>query len=163
MRRFTVTFICLGNICRSACAETVFKKKLVQADLHHYLAVDSAGTSAYHEGEEADQRMKDHAEKRSYYIRSISRGVNQYDIVHSDMIICMDNQNIYDLDPLLYDSTDKNRIFKMTDFCTKMDVDHVPDPYYGGYDGFENVLDIIEDACDGLLEVVRKKLGKAAE
>ena len=153
-----VLFVCLGNICRSPAAEAVMSGKLVKAGKEKQIICDSAGILGYHSGEKADVRMRKHARQRGYNVTSISRQVKSgSDFDHFDMIIGMDEQNIKDLNLLARSSADLKKIFRMTDFSTQSSYDHIPDPYYGGSEGFELVLDLLEDACDGLLEYLRNK------
>jgi protein-tyrosine phosphatase len=124
--------------------------------LENEIVCDSAGILSYHAGEPADQRMQSHANKRGYKLTSISRQVNaKKDFDEFEMIIGMDDKNIMDLKALARTSEDLKKVYKMTDFCSRQDYDTVPDPYYGGDQGFEVVLDILEDACEGLLDYLR--------
>ncbi|MDH6358437.1 low molecular weight protein-tyrosine-phosphatase [Parabacteroides sp. PF5-9] len=156
--KIKLLFVCLGNICRSPSAEAVMKKVVKEAGLEDRFEIDSAGTAAYHEGEMADQRMRTHASRRGYQLESISRPVRMDDFDHFDLIIGMDDQNITNLKRLAPDLESQQKIHQMTEFSKVKTIDHVPDPYYGGASGFENVLDILEDACDGLLEQIKESL-----
>ncbi len=148
-----ILFVCLGNICRSPSAEAVFKGIVKQANLHDQFEIDSAGTSGYHAGEPADQRMQTHAIERGYNLTSLSRPFNPAtDFDHFDMIIGMDDSNMSNLKDMARTQSDVEKLHKMIDFCTQHDYDHVPDPYFGGSEGFEVVLDLLEDACEGLLK-----------
>jgi len=148
-----ILFICLGNICRSPSAEAVMKGLIRREGLENEIFCDSAGILNYHAGEPADSRMQSHAIKRGYKLTSISRQINpKKDFDQFNMIIGMDEQNIRDLKALARTPKDAQKLYKMTDFCRKSDYDSVPDPYYGGERGFEVVLDILEDACQGLLD-----------
>lgn len=150
-----ILFICLGNICRSPSAEAVMNFIIKKNNLHHLIEVDSAGTIAYHSGECADERMMKHAAKRGYELTSISRNFNpEADFEKFDYIVTMDEENYEDILHLDRENKYRNKIFRMADFCRVMDVNEVPDPYYGGSAGFELVLDILEDASEGLLEKV---------
>lgn len=155
-----VLFVCLGNICRSPSAEAVFNALIVKNNLTHELSCDSAGLDAYHNGEPADYRMKQVARKRGYELTSISRRVNaRIDFDRFDYIVGMDRYNVRELKNLARSEQDLEKIYLMTDFCTELKCDSVPDPYYGGDAGFELVLDILEDACAGLLQKVRGDVG----
>jgi len=145
-------FVCLGNICRSPGAEAVMNAKIKTEGLERMVFCDSAGIIGFHAGEPADARMRKHALKRGYALTSLSRQVNpDSDFDRFDMIIGMDDQNIKDLNALARTDEDRKRIFRMTDFSTQSKYKHVPDPYYTGSEGFELVLDLLEDACDGLI------------
>ncbi|WP_291861616.1 low molecular weight protein-tyrosine-phosphatase [Marinilabilia sp.] len=152
MEKKKILFVCLGNICRSPSAEAVFKGYIEKEGLNDKFFIDSAGITDYHAGAPADARMQRHAIKRGYNLDSISRPVNPAtDFREFDMIIGMDNQNMRDLEQLAAGTGAVTKIFKMTDFCSNCPHDEVPDPYYGGNDGFELVLDLLESACGGLL------------
>ena len=149
-----ILFVCLGNICRSPSAEAVMKKLVKDAGLDNYIEVDSAGIMGYHEGERADQRMRAHASRRGYMLDSISRPVRTTDFYDFDLIIGMDDRNIDDLKRKAPDLESVAKIHQMTEYSRNKLYDHVPDPYYGGASGFELVLDLLEDACGGLLETI---------
>ena len=146
-----ILFVCLGNICRSSSAEEIMRTLVKKAGLEHEIEVDSAGILRYHEGELPDSRMRMHASRRGYDLTHRSRPVKTMDFFEFDMLIGMDDRNIQDLTDRSPDLDSLKKIHRMTDFCRTKVVDHVPDPYYGGAQGFENVLDILEDACEGLL------------
>ena len=148
-----VLFVCLGNICRSPSAEAVFNSLIQKHGLEKQVECDSAGTSGYHSGEPADRRMQSHAVRRGYRLTSLSRPFSRtVDFDRFDYIIGMDDNNVHDLKRQARHEKDLRKIHKMNDFATNSLYDSVPDPYYGGADGFELVLDLLEDACEGLLE-----------
>ena len=148
-------FVCLGNICRSPSAEAVMKRLVKDAGLGDRIEIDSAGITGYHEGDRADSRMRAHAARRGYVLDSISRPVRQWDFHDFDLIIGMDDQNITDLKRMAPDLESVAKIHQMTEFSRNKLYDHVPDPYYSGAEGFGLVLDLLEDACAGLLEYCR--------
>lgn len=150
-----ILFVCLGNICRSSSAEEVMRTFVKKAGLEKEIELDSAGILNYHEGELPDSRMRMHASRRGYNLTHRSRPVRTGDFYDFDRIIGMDDRNIQDLKALAPDIETEKKISRMTDYCRVKMVDYVPDPYYGGAQGFENVLDILEDACSGLLEEIR--------
>jgi len=153
-----VIFVCLGNICRSPSAEGVMQHLIEQKGLEDKIKVDSAGTIAVHAGERADSRMRSHAQKRGYDLTSISRQFKAHtDFDEFDYVIAMDNSNFADLLAITRKESDKNKISKMTDFSTSSKYTEIPDPYYGGSQGFELVLDLLEDACKGLLDHIINK------
>ena len=148
-----ILFICLGNICRSPSAEAVFKGLINSKGIAEKFVVDSAGISQWHVGEPADKRMQGHAIERGYYLDSISRQFDpEKDFDQFDMIIVMDDENMVSLKSMARNHEDVKKLFKMTDFSNEWNYHDVPDPYYGGEEGFELVLDLLEDACEGLLE-----------
>ncbi|GBD89903.1 low molecular weight protein-tyrosine-phosphatase YfkJ [bacterium BMS3Abin04] len=151
-----VLFVCMGNICRSPSAEAVMNKKILDKNLEKFLKTDSAGSIAYHEGEPADARMKKHAAKRGYNLTSIARKFVFDDFEHFDYIIAMDNSNYMDI--LTLDSKKKYRhkISLMTDY-SQNGYKEVPDPYYGGNEGFELVLDILEESVNGLINRIMEE------
>lgn len=149
-----VLFVCMGNICRSPSAEAVMNAYVARAGLSEQIVCDSAGTIAYHAGEPADARMQQHAIKRGYRLTSISRQITPDDFLKFDYVIAMDDENVRDMKPFISDGKLSHKISKMTDYCRQSSPGFVPDPYYGGAAGFEQVLDILEDACDGLLKTI---------
>ena len=151
-----ILFVCLGNICRSSSAEEVMRTFVKREGLEEKIEVDSAGILNYHQGELPDSRMRMHAYHRGYELTHRSRPVCTEDFLNFDMIIGMDDRNIQDLKDRAPSLEAEKKIYRMTDYCRTKLVDYVPDPYYGGAQGFENVLDILEDACEGLLEEIKK-------
>jgi protein-tyrosine phosphatase len=146
-----VLFVCWGNICRSPSAEAVFRGLVEKAGLSNAIKCDSAGTISAHSGEPADARMRKHAIRRGYRLDSISRIIEPDDFDRFDYVVAMDYKNIHDLKHFARNDSDLAKISKMTDYCTRYKNSSVPDPYYGGDEGFELVLDLLEDACQGLL------------
>ncbi|MDD4516776.1 low molecular weight protein-tyrosine-phosphatase [Massilibacteroides sp.] len=152
--KYKILFVCLGNICRSPSAEAIMKKLVSDAGLSDRIEIDSAGIHSYHEGELPDSRMRMHGGRRGYKLDSRSRPVKTSDFFDFDVIIGMDDSNISDLKRKAPDVASLEKIHRMTDFSRKKLHDHVPDPYYGGASGFELVLDLLEDACAGLLDTI---------
>ena len=150
-----ILFVCLGNICRSCTAEEVMRTILRREGMDRDIEVDSAGLISYHQGEQADPRMRAHASRRGYNITHLSRPVRMSDFYDFDLIIGMDDSNFSGLCERAPGLDEEAKIHRMTEYCTHIVADHVPDPYYGGAQGFENVIDILEDACEGLLKALR--------
>ncbi|KAL7618271.1 hypothetical protein Lser_V15G02385 [Lactuca serriola] len=159
---FSVLFVCLGNICRSPAAEGVFTDLVKKRDLSSKFIIDSAGTINYHEGGPADSRMRAASKRRGIEITSISRPIRPSDFKEFDLILAMDKQNKEDIlaalerwsfkEALPADAYKKVKL--MCSYCKKHDETEVPDPYYGGAQGFEKVLDLLEDACESLLDTI---------
>jgi protein-tyrosine phosphatase len=150
-----ILFVCLGNICRSPSAEAVFTAIVEKAGLSSQFKIDSAGTGAWHAGEPADRRMQSHAIKRGYNLTSIARQFEPVDFDRFDYIIAMDDDNVKALKAVARNEKDLAKISKMTLFSKRYSYKVVPDPYYGGEEGFELVLDLLEDASEGLLEAIK--------
>jgi protein-tyrosine phosphatase len=154
-----VLFVCLGNICRSPGAEAIFNHMIDQERLSNDISCSSAGMIGAHAGESADQRMIEHARKRGYTINSIARKFNpKSDFDKYDYIIAMDDAIESDLQRLTRNSDDSGKIYQMIDFSSSRNYSGIPDPYYGGSSGFEVVLDLLEDACEGLLDHIRNNI-----
>ena len=150
-------FVCLGNICRSPAAEAIMIKMVADKGLSAKYFCDSAGTSGYHIGERADARMIEHAKKRGYDITSRGRQFSKKDFTDFDYILTMDESNYQNVCDKDYKNEYKCKVHPMVKFCLQHQVDKVPDPYYGGPEGFENVLSILEDACSNLLNHLEKE------
>jgi len=150
-----VLFVCLGNICRSPAAEGVFLHQLAQAQLEDHFLVDSAGTGGWHVGQPADRRMRAAAERRGIVLPSRARQLSLGDLQSFDHILTMDGDNLAAVQSLARETRPTATITPLTDYCRRYQAREVPDPYYGGEAGFEHVLDLLEDACSGLLEALR--------
>ena len=157
--KVSVLFVCMGNICRSPTAEAVFRKMVEDAGLGARIAVDSAGTHAYHSDEPPDRRAQEAAQRRGYAMREIrARRVTPEDFERYELIVAMDTDNLAFLDRAANDQRVTRRCSEHVLFLEHVGVgDEVPDPYYGGAAGFERVLDLIEDASERLLSEIRRK------
>ena len=152
-------FVCLGNICRSPAAEGVFLHLIAQAGLEDRFVVDSAGTGGWHVGNPADRRMRAAAERRGIHLPSRARQIELADFDNFDRILTMDDDNLQAVRSLageLGARSDLALVEPMTSHCRRFSDKEVPDPYYGGEQGFEHVLDLLEDACSGLLETLTR-------
>ncbi|MDE5653406.1 MAG: low molecular weight phosphotyrosine protein phosphatase [Muribaculaceae bacterium] len=148
-----ILFVCLGNICRSPAAEEVMRSQLAERGLDKLVALDSAGLYAGHRGELPDPRMRAHAQRRGYTLTHRSRPVKTSDFEDFDLIVGMDHSNLSRLRAFAPTDEDELKVVGMIDFCRAYThFDHVPDPYYEGAEGFEIVLDLLEDACHGLAD-----------
>ena len=152
----SVLFVCMGNICRSPTAEGAFRHVVEEAGLSARFLIDSAGTHAYHVGEPADPRARAAAERRGISLDGIAaRRVDSKDFEQFDYVLAMDRLNHVTLvDKADVEHHEKIRLF--LDFGPGKE-DEVPDPYYGGSAGFERVLDLVEEASQGLLETLRSR------
>ena len=152
-------FVCLGNICRSPAAEGVFLHLLEARGLSSQFLVDSAGTGGWHVGNPADRRMRAAAERRGIHLPSRARQIELADFGNFDRILTMDDDNLQAVRSLageLGARSDLALVEPMTSHCRRFSDKEVPDPYYGGEQGFEHVLDLLEDACSGLLETLTR-------
>ncbi len=153
-----ILFVCMGNICRSPTAEGVFRHHVTEAGLDAQIRTDSAGTHAYHTGDPADRRAHAAASRRGFSLEGIrARRVTDEDFKHFDYILAMDELNLVTLKERAPDeSSAKVRLF--LEFAESLHENEVPDPYYGGSAGFERVLDLVEEASQGLLETLRRNM-----
>lgn len=156
IKEYHILFVCLGNICRSPAAEGILKKHLKEKKLDDRISVDSAGTSGYHIGDLPDSRMRQHGARRGYKFDSLSRKFTSLDFDNFDIIIAMDDNNYHNIIRTAPDLESEKKVYRMVDFSLKYGHDHIPDPYYSGADGFELVLDLLEDACEGLINKLEK-------
>jgi len=152
--RIKVLFVCMGNICRSPAAEGVFRDYVRRTGQDILIQIDSAGTIGFHAGSPPDQRMQEAASRRGYRLDSLARQVNRDDFGEFDLIIAMDHANLEDLKEITDGAAGHVRLLgSFLDTTGPADtIPAVPDPYYGGMDGFEQVLDMIESACPAVLE-----------
>lgn len=153
-----VLFVCLGNICRSPTAEAVMARLIAEAGLESSIEIDSAGTGAWHVGSPPDARATVAAAARGIAMRGTARQVTAEDFEAFDLLIAMDAENYRDLRALAPDpeAAAKVRLLRAFDPASAGVASRdVPDPYYGGEDGFDHVLDLVEAACAGLLTELR--------
>jgi protein-tyrosine phosphatase len=152
MKRCAVLMVCMGNICRSPTAEGVLRDKLSHAGFRDAVMVDSAGTHTWHEGEPPDPRSVRHARRRGYDIATLrARPVVDADFERFDLILAMDSDNLDELRQRC-PAQHFSKLGRLTGHSRRFNSPTVPDPYSGGAADFEHVLDLIEDACDGLIE-----------
>lgn len=157
MEKYKILFVCLGNICRSPAGEEILRVKLAKKGFAEKVEIDSAGTSGYHDGDLPDNRMRKHGKKRGYAFDSLSRKLLVKDLYNFDLILAMDDSNYHNIIRLCPDKETEDKVHRMVEFSKKYKHDHIPDPYYSGADGFELVLDLLEDACDGVLDYLENK------
>ncbi len=147
-----ILFVCLGNICRSPAAEGVAKHLVNANGWSDFFEIDSAGLHSYHHGELPDPRMRSVAEVRGYQLSSRSREIEWHDFEYFDLIVAMDDGNATELYHRAPTLEEARKIIKMRDyFPTDVELDYVPDPYYGGTKGFDLVLDLLEASIGALL------------
>jgi protein-tyrosine phosphatase len=152
-----VLFVCLGNICRSPTAEGVFRLTVARAGLADAIAIDSAGTHAYHVGEPPDTRAQEAAARRGIDLSPLrGRRVSAEDLTDFDYVLAMDRENYRNLLAICPHEY-QDRVAMLMDFASDRPEEEVPDPYYGGSGGFDRVLDMIEDAAEGLLNHIRRQ------
>ena len=145
-------FVCLGNICRSPSAENIMNYLLEQRGLQSQITCDSAGTSSYHIGSSPDSRMGAAAKKRGIRLVGSARQFTTADFEQFDLVLAMDNSNYRSILALDPNGKYAHKVKRMCDYCNQYPDREVPDPYYGGADGFDYVIDLLMDACNGLLQ-----------
>lgn len=152
-----VLFVCLGNICRSPTAEGVFRAIVDEAGLSDLVSIDSAGTSGWHIGDPPDERGQRAALTRGYDLsQQRARKVGPRDFDTFDYIIGMDSRNVADLSAMAPAGT-RDKVSLFLAFAPETGEREIPDPYYGGSDGFDQVLDLVEAASRGLLADIRAR------
>lgn len=158
MSDYAILFVCTGNICRSPTAHGVLRQLLQEHGLAGRVRVDSAGTHGYHAGSPPDERSQEHAARRGYDLSDLrARPLATADFGRHDLILAMDHGHV----EILRERCPPSRLHvirRFTEFCRQSSAQVVPDPYYGGAQGFEQVLDLVEDACAGLLQHVQEQL-----
>ena len=153
MSKIKVLFVCLGNICRSPTAEGVFRELSRDCKTLKNIEIDSCGTSGFHDGEPSDPRSVSTAKARGYDLSDIrSRKVTVRDFHEFQYILAMDRSNLESLKTFaINNGVNPNNVFLFMDFSNQLQIKEVPDPYYGGANGFNNVIDLIEIASKGLI------------
>lgn len=149
---YKICFVCLGNICRSPTAEGIFQHLVNKRGLQHYFFIDSAGTSAYHIGEPANSKSQWVANQQGVKLHSKARRFDTPDLKEFDLILAMDSENYTNIKRLDQTGSFMEKIKMMREFDPQPDEMDVPDPYYGGMDGFQNVFDVLMRSCEGLLD-----------
>lgn len=156
-----ILFVCIGNICRSPTAEAVFRHQAEKAGWGKLFAVDSVGTTGFHVGEPPDRRAIKHAAMRGYNLSALrARQMDSVDFERFDLILAME-KSVFDTVQALQKTggSRKAEIAMFLDYLPGREGQDVPDPYYGGDDGFDTVLDLLEEGSDGLLRAMLKKHG----
>ncbi len=157
---FKLVFVCLGNICRSPTAEGIFIHKVREAELEDYFYIDSAGTAAYHVGESANSRSQATANKHGINLPSKARKFEYADFEEFDLILAMDSENHKNIKDLDRKDRFSEKIKMMREFDPQPGNGEVPDPYYGGPEGFENVFNVLARSCETLLEELKPHVQK---
>jgi protein-tyrosine phosphatase len=158
IKTYSVLFVCMGNICRSPTAHGVFRHKVKAQGWEHQVQVDSAGTHNYHPGSPPDQRSQKHAAQRGYDLSDLrARQIQDSDFERYDLILAMDWDNLALVQAECPDEH-QGKVRLLTEFCRTKSSQVVPDPYYGGANGFEEVLDLVKDSSEGLIQHVGAKL-----
>ncbi|MFP4648187.1 MAG: low molecular weight protein-tyrosine-phosphatase [Halorhodospira sp.] len=155
--KIRILLVCMGNICRSPTAEGVLRERLRQHGLEGQVELDSAGTHSFHIGKAPDRRAQEAAQRRGINISDLrARQVDRHDVEYFDLILAMDEEN---LDYLRADCSPKHtrKIGMLLDYAPQRPEREVPDPYFGGERGFEHVLDLIQEAAEGLIDSLRRR------
>ncbi|MCC5904886.1 MAG: low molecular weight phosphotyrosine protein phosphatase [Balneolaceae bacterium] len=157
---YRICFVCLGNICRSPTAEGVFQHLVNERGFQSYFYIDSAGTSAYHIGEPANSKSQFVANQQGVKLHSKARRFDMADLEDFDLILAMDHENFNNLNRLDSRGIHSDKIRLMRDFDPQPGDGAVPDPYYGGMDGFQNVFDVLKRSSENLLDELAKSINK---
>lgn len=157
---FKIVFVCLGNICRSPTAEGVFQHLVSERGLQPYFYVDSAGTSAYHIGETANSKSQKTANEHGIELRSRARRFELDDLKEFDLVVTMDRRNLKNVKSADSGSDHLDKIVLLRDYDPAPGDGEVPDPYYGGIDGFQNVFNVVKRSCTALLGKLEKNIQK---
>ena len=154
--KYKVLFVCLGNICRSPAAQGIFEHIVRENGMQEKIEVDSAGTYSGHRGEMPDRRMRTAALYRGFALTHKARPVSGLDFLDFDLIVAMDDQNYEDLMHLAPSVEATHKIRRMSSFLKQRKMPYIPDPYYMGAEGFSLVLDLLEDGCRNLYDIIVK-------
>lgn len=157
---YKLLFVCLGNICRSPSAENIMRYLVEKEGLEKEIICDSAGTADYHIGEPPDSRMKKAAEARGIKLQGKARQFHPDDFEKYDLILAMDRDNYWSLVSLDPHKKYRDKIKMMCDYARNFQDKEVPDPYYGGAEGFNHVIDLLLDACGELLASIKPNIPK---
>lgn len=161
---YKLLFVCLGNICRSPAAENIMNHLIDRHQLNDRVVCDSAGTGGYHVGSPPDRRMTLAAANRlGIQLCGRARQLQKSDLAEFDLILAMDRENYYDILALDFSGKYRDKVRLMCDFCTEHTLKEVPDPYYGGAEGFNQVIDLLLDACNGLLDRVKQEIADSEQ
>jgi len=152
-----ILFVCMGNICRSPAAEIVFRKMASDSGRHAEFEIDSAGTIGFHKGKPPDARMSAHLARNGYAVEGRSRQLTARDLREFDLILTMDEENLADALALDPSGIFHIKVKPFAEFLTEHDAPRIPDPYYGGDEGFAHVIELLEDGCAELLDQLSKE------
>lgn len=155
---FKICFVCLGNICRSPTAEGIFQHLVTERGWQEYFEIDSAGTSAYHIGESANSNSRRTANKHGVELHSRARQFEYGDLEYYDLVLAMDKENLDNIRRLDRKDTYSHKIGLMRSFDPEPGDHQVPDPYYGGMQGFENVFQVLKRSCERLLDQLEEQI-----
>jgi len=151
-----ILFLCMGNICRSPAAHCAFQHMVDQAGLTDQFEIESAGTIGFHSGNPPDRRMQEVMRARGIPTIGRSKQLDSFDMEHYDLILAMDKDNLEGALSIARGDDQRTKVELFCDYCTEHSEKEVPDPYYGGDRGFDQVMDLIEDGCRGLLSALSK-------
>jgi protein-tyrosine phosphatase len=153
--RHKILFVCLGNICRSPAAEIIFRQQAADAGRADEFEIDSAGTIGYHQGAPPDPRMSEALQREGFTVSGRSRQIQESDLEDFDLIVTMDETNLSDVRELDPSGKFHSKIRPFVSFCTRHEDRRVPDPYYGGKRGFDHVIELLKDGCEGILDELK--------
>ena len=158
---YKILFVCLGNICRSPTAEGIFQHLVNERGLQPYFLIDSAGTSAWHIGEPANSKSRQTANKHGIELNSRARKFEPADLEEFDLILAMDHENLQNIKQLDKQNRFSDKIKLMRDYDPQPGDDEVPDPYYGGMDGFQHVFDVVRRSCEAMLDKLENRIDES--